>query len=525
MSAVISQISLAGLAPTPKPITQTVSVGKDILELLAGSMYVDPLNIYREYIQNAADSIDQARDTGLLFAEGMPNVEISFNHAERVVRIRDYGVAIPAAECVARLVSIGASQKRGKQLRGFRGVGRLSGLGYCQELIFRSRAEGEPKVVEVRWDAKALREKMRDPKYTGDLAQLVRDIVTETKLPGAEFPTRFFEVELRKVTRARNDILLNEDVVRSYISQVAPVPFSSDFSHAASIDTVLSTHGIRPPISIVLNDGRGEIMHRVTDHIPLNDTVTDKIVDIQIVEIRDADDELSAVGWIAHHSYSGSLPKKLGVAGVRLRVGNIQVGDESILAPLFQESRFCGWAIGDIHVISPKIVPNGRRDDFEQTPAFSHFQNEMKILARSITSLIRDRSAKRNQLRSVQQHFSAVEQWMAALTSRKVPRIVIGVLQQIARERLVGAKKESQRLEEGSEQLDLTLSRIDQLTKKVDGLSTSKTWKKSGSQFCDTPLEQPVTTVIQTILSAAKSADAGLDLSLQVVRALEGMEV
>ena len=42
-----------------------VAVGKDILELLSSSMYVDPMTIYREYIQNAADAIDEAVDQGL----------------------------------------------------------------------------------------------------------------------------------------------------------------------------------------------------------------------------------------------------------------------------------------------------------------------------------------------------------------------------------------------------------------------------------------------------------------------------
>ncbi len=35
-------------------------VGKDILELISVSMYVDPLTLYREYIQNATDAIDLA---------------------------------------------------------------------------------------------------------------------------------------------------------------------------------------------------------------------------------------------------------------------------------------------------------------------------------------------------------------------------------------------------------------------------------------------------------------------------------
>ena len=47
-------------------LASEIVIGKDILELLSSSMYVDPMTIYREYVQNAADSIDEARGTGEL---------------------------------------------------------------------------------------------------------------------------------------------------------------------------------------------------------------------------------------------------------------------------------------------------------------------------------------------------------------------------------------------------------------------------------------------------------------------------
>ena len=45
-------------------LADDIVIGKDILELLSSSMYVDPMTIYREYVQNAADSIDEARAGG-----------------------------------------------------------------------------------------------------------------------------------------------------------------------------------------------------------------------------------------------------------------------------------------------------------------------------------------------------------------------------------------------------------------------------------------------------------------------------
>ena len=43
-----------------------IVIGKDVLELVSSAMYVDPLTIYREYLQNAADAIDDAHAAGTL---------------------------------------------------------------------------------------------------------------------------------------------------------------------------------------------------------------------------------------------------------------------------------------------------------------------------------------------------------------------------------------------------------------------------------------------------------------------------
>ena len=48
-----------------KPKNEII-IGKDILELLSSAMYVNPLTIYREYLQNSADSIDEGIKEGLL---------------------------------------------------------------------------------------------------------------------------------------------------------------------------------------------------------------------------------------------------------------------------------------------------------------------------------------------------------------------------------------------------------------------------------------------------------------------------
>lgn len=106
----------------------SIVVGKDILELLSSSMYLDPMTIYREYVQNAADAVDEARFRGLLAAEEPGRIDIDLDPVARSVRIRDNGTGLAWPIFEARLTAFGASPKRGSPARGFRGVGRLSGL-------------------------------------------------------------------------------------------------------------------------------------------------------------------------------------------------------------------------------------------------------------------------------------------------------------------------------------------------------------------------------------------------------------
>lgn len=519
MSAVVTPVSLSSLTKHPRPIAESVLVGKDILDLLAGSMYINPLNIYREYVQNAADAIDEARDKGLSFTR-QPDVEILFDHVERSVKIRDSGIGIPSNEFVQRLTTIGASQKRGKQLRGFRGVGRLSGLGFCQELIFRSRAEGESKVSEIRWDGRTLREKMRDQDFSGGLAEIIQAAVTVNTLPADGFPNRFFEVELRKVSRLRNDLLLNEDTVRSYLSQVAPVPFSKDFQFGQEIQKRLEMHGVRTPIHIEINDGKGQIFHRAQNDILLTDTIFDPVRAIEYVEYQGSDGEICAIGWITDHSYAGTISKKYGLGGIRLRAGNIQIGDESILAELFPEARFAGWAIGDIHIISPKILPNGRRDEFEPSLHYSHLQGELTIQARKITQLIRERSAQRNRLRSVQQQLCAAQEWIKATIERPLPPLLIKVLQDVASLKLSQAVKESAKLKNESEDHALADIGILEVQTALSELPLRTTATHTKNELSNN-LEKSLAAALKTILSHAKNPRAGIDLSVEVLNAIE----
>jgi molecular chaperone HtpG len=515
MSTIVANIDIANLSK-PRPMTEEVIVGKDVLELLAGAMYADPLTIFREYVQNAADSIDVARAQGLDPGEGFGLV-ITLDRAARTILVRDNGAGIPASDFAARLTSIGASQKRGKALRGFRGVGRLSGLGYCQEILFRGRAEGDAKVVELRWDGRRLRDLLRDSNFAGDLSHLVRSVVEIRKLPAEGYPARFFEVELRKVTRLRGDLLLNDDSVRSYLSQVAPVPFHPSFRFGPQITAYLRERGVREPIEIRMTGDEEPIYHRARDHIEFSGKVRDAVQSIEFLEFLGHDGNVEAFGWILDHAYLGAVPRRLGLGGIRLRTGNIQVGDESILSHLFVEPRFAGWAIGDIHIESKSILPNARRDEFEASVAYAYLQDDFTIFLKRISQTVRDRSLVRNRIRKAQAVLILADQWLDQARDQDLPVAVQQRVRAIVQERISEAQKQLEKIDEGSleaaqlrQRIGTTLSRRTKLLKDEESTGGRRSAK-----------DKAIDVAISVILEHAATPSVGLTMSKRVLRAFE----
>ncbi|MBL8199670.1 MAG: hypothetical protein JNK40_01745 [Chromatiales bacterium] len=383
-----------------------VVIGKDILELLSTSMYVDPMTVYREYIQNAADSIDDARVNGVLPATG-GRVQIWIDGNARSIRIRDDGSSISWPDFVERLSNLGGSRKRGTSARGFRGVGRLSGLGYCQELLFRGRADGEALVSELRWDGRALKTILRAADHSKNLRALVKDVVTVRRVKAKDEPKRFFEVEMRGVIRHRDDRLLNEAAVADYLSQVAPLPFSPEFGFGKEITAALKPHVSLGHIVVVINDAERPLYRPHEDCMNVDGKVEAKFRTLEVLEMTGTDSGVAAIAWVLHHEYSGALPNRALVKGLRLRSGNVQVGDHALLDGLFPEPRFNSWAVGEIHIIDPRILANGRRDNFEHSVHLDNVLNQLAPLARDVARRCRQSSISRKWQREFALHKEA----------------------------------------------------------------------------------------------------------------------
>ena len=416
----MASVSLAQVADDAQGTVENhelteVVVGKDVLELVSSAMYVDPMTIYREYVQNAADAVDAARETGVLAADEAGRVEIFVDALSRTVRIRDNGCGLPFPDFGHKLTALGGSAKRGTLARGFRGVGRLAGLGYAQEVIFRSRVADEAKTSELHWDCRRLKAELRSASEHTGVADLIRSVTALRRVELNDAPTRFFEVELRGIVRQRNDRLMSPDAINNYLSQVAPVPFSPEFRFGAEITAALSRH-LDPSTLDIRIEGVEEPVYRPhRDSFAIEDKADTTFSGLSLVEVPGVDGNIAALAWVLHHGYEGAVPAGTLVKGLRLRAGNIQVGNHALLEDLFPEPRFNAWSVGEVHVLDRRVVPNGRRDHFEQNTHFHNLLNHLTPSARDIARRCRTNSAQRKWLREFELHRSAAFEKLAII--------------------------------------------------------------------------------------------------------------
>lgn len=335
--------------------------GMYLLETLTSGMYNEPLSIYREYIQNSVDSIDKS---GISPEDSAINVTL--DPYRKSVTITDNGHGIPSKNAGRILSSIGSSEKFGTAQRGFRGIGRLGGIAFSKFVTFRTRAKGESLVSIQKWDCKKLQDLLslpeKPPMSLKELFSKVTSFSQETCCPSES--ANFFEVTLEHVESFRNYIF-DISRIKKYLTQVAPIPFNYNcFSFGKLVNDELQKcvpqYG---EYNILINTE--QLYRQYTDTISItNSSKIDNIEDVEFISLKHDDSELAFCWYGKRKDFLGSVRKGEDISGLRVKVGNIQIGNQHLLDNCYRESRFNSYVIGEVHICSPKLIPNSRRDDF-----------------------------------------------------------------------------------------------------------------------------------------------------------------
>ena len=382
------------------PAGQDVQVdpffGGFVLETLTIGLYGEARSAIREYLQNGLDAVLQATDHGLV---SKADAQITITLQDNALVIRDNGIGLSSEVAVPTLSSIGASAKDYREQAGFRGIGRLAGIAFCNSLIFRTKAKGERFVTKVRFDAKQLRADM-SPASGGRLSllQLLAKNVKASRHPTRHIDRHFFEVTMEDLVNPPSEST-DVDQMVDFVGQVAPVSYHRDFLFKSQIEAAATARhfgqwsrkvdrvsGLEQ-VRIVVKRGDREVEVAKPYHGTF--TVGRDAVALNDILIYDPPSK-RWWGWIGKKLEPGAY-KDEATKAIRVRLRNIQIGGTQLMGDLFSSvedatsyGRFNDWYVGEIFVDPTFVIPNSRRDGFEDNSDWETFRSELLVLCRDL---------------------------------------------------------------------------------------------------------------------------------------------
>ena len=134
-------------------------IGLHLLETLTSALYDDPIILFREYVQNSIDAYNAAvnKDSSLLLENFC--VDINIDTECRNITIIDNGYGISSEHFLEKMLDISASDKiNSNDQIGFRGIGRLSAMPFCERLLFSCKNQGSDEIIRFEWNGQKFHE-------------------------------------------------------------------------------------------------------------------------------------------------------------------------------------------------------------------------------------------------------------------------------------------------------------------------------------------------------------------------------
>lgn len=400
-------------------------VGKDLLEQLMFSLYPDAETIYREYLQNACDSINEASELGIIEKKD-GHVSINIDKFHHTITIEDNGTGIKADEAEMTLKYVAHSKKKKESAAGFYGIGRLVGGGYCKQLSFFTSAQGENVASEMVFDMNQIREILEDDEDNSSASEVIHKVTTFRNNIAEEPQKHYFKVVLKDILPDYHDVLLDEDKINAYLKQVAPIPYEATFFNNLIKPNItkdgskyLNYYNQLNAVKVSINNIVGlekpyEIKFKGTEHEYTDDDGSIRKDNAPINEIRFfsiADPQLGdlAWGWYAY-TPAGTQIKAIDpytqenvlTRSIRLRCHNIQVGDENVLNKYFKQARSHVYFNGEVFIINQDIKPTADRSDIAPTSEAKKFQAKLEEFFRSdLEKLYQEANKANKQLENI----------------------------------------------------------------------------------------------------------------------------
>lgn len=462
--------------------------GKFLLEILTKGMYSNPMHVYREYIQNSTDAIDKAVVDGVL-STSEAVIHITIDSTKHSIAIHDNGCGIPVAKVRETLLSIGYSDKNGIDERGFRGIGRLAGLAYAEEVQFITSACGESVKTTMICDCVKMQQLLQKANTeTTEVMETFKAISSFVDPQPEDKDEHYFEV--RMIGVQMDSRLLEENDVWAYLSEAAPVDFNSQqFSQAQKIRDHFEACGCPITCYKILRGSR-----KLPIYKPYSRSLStgkqaktkdkDYVRDVEFMYDKASDGQPLYIGWLALTDFSGIISDE-SVQGIRFRKGNILVGNNTTFVKYFPSEGHNANRMfaGEIHVLHRDLIPNSQRDDFEPNAIYSELRQSLGKWAGEInrkyrrgTSVATAALRRLNQLNVAQKELEDKIN-SGAITSDEKREQIAEQLKQITKKREAEERTVRKALERGTfdvertETVEKVLTQTETASKKMTSLN------------------------------------------------------
>ncbi|MBC2579166.1 ATP-binding protein [Clostridium sp. DJ247] len=395
-------------------MNSNIKIGKFTLDSLTTGMYEDKRVIYREYIQNSTDAIDEAIRSGLLKCTKDGLINIVIDKENKCIKITDNGIGVAVEKVISTLCDIGNSEKDFKKSRGFRGIGRLGGVSYCEELMFVTSFNGESKKSIIKWNCVKLRELLIPGNHNEYDLQMVIDECITIGYENENRDEHYFQVIMNGIPEESE--LLSEEVIKQYIATVAPIEFDSrkffyfsDLKDGIKVELEKNKLPLQEYRIFVNSNKQLTKLYKTKIH---TNTREDDILKVEYDIQRDEEGNLIYFAWYGISNFLGMINDD-NVCGIRLRKHNILVGNGSTLNGVFTDKRFNRYFIGEIYICDDEIIPNARRDNFEENSNYRILIERFSELAqKKLSRIIRESSnlnAASSKMEKIQNEYVRLE--------------------------------------------------------------------------------------------------------------------
>jgi molecular chaperone HtpG len=355
-----------------------IIVGRNLLETITSALYESPIILFREYVQNSLDAYNEATKNEGKKKISNFKVEITIDKANRKITILDNGYGIKNPEKFERdMLSFGNSEKSDRsQFIGFRGIGRIAALPFCETLIFENKIQDATDIDFCTWQGAKYRKLLNsDATDNTTFEQTVRSIVEIKHKSCDANNTHYFKVEVVNYSSEIEELMEQLNFEAS-LTRLLPIKYDDSFSASKKIESKYKEFMNEDlsdfMCSVMLNEK--ELRKSYADDIHVLDS------DIIFWEIREKSKGNKKIGdkigllWFTFNKKM--IASKDSDYGIMVRSKNVLMGNNDTFAALCANSKehvatyseltaTLRGVYGELLINSSNLKDNARREWFK----------------------------------------------------------------------------------------------------------------------------------------------------------------